>query len=140
MKNLNFTHFLIIFLTVLLMSFTKPIETKKQMIGTWQICRSDSSLETKLGGKEGATRYFIIGQKTFVIADVDLNENTFVADFIGSYSLDNNIYKEQIKYTHPSLKSFKGNVLKFQINLKNGYLIKKGIDNSYNEIWKYIEL
>ena len=140
MENLNQRYLMAFLLSFLLLSFTKPDETKINLVGTWQICRADLSPETKVGGKEGATRYLIIGENTFVVADVDLTGKTFVADFMGTYKMNKNIYTEHIKYSYPSLKSYLNKDYTFKLELKNGMLYKNGINNSFNEIWKRIEL
>jgi len=140
MKNLKFNYLLIAFFTLFILSSNTSIGKKTDLVGTWQICRPDYSPETKLGGREGTTRYLIIGQNTVVIAEAAISEKTFIAMFIGTYSIDNDNLMEQILYTNPGLKSYKDKVLNYQIELKDSFLIKKGIDNPYNEIWKRIKL
>ena len=140
MKNLKISHLLLITLVVLLMSFTKSDETKNSLIGTWQICGSDSQVEKNLGGKEGNTRYKIIGETTFVVADVSLSDNTFTGDFLGTYTIDKNIYTEHIKLTYPGYKNYKDQVYTFQFELKNDLLIVIGTNNKFNETWKRIKL
>jgi len=133
-------HLIIALAAFFLLSSSKYAGKKIDLSGTWQICSQDYKLETKLAGKDGATRYLIINENTIVIVEANLTDKTFVAAFVGSFTIDKNTSIEHLILTNPALKSYQDKFLNYQIEMKDGFLIKKGTNNPYNEIWKRVEL
>lgn len=140
MKTFQFKHLLIALAALFFLSGSKSADKKIDLSGTWQICSQDFKIETKLSGREGATRYLIINENTIVIVEANLTDKTFVAPFVGTFTIDGNTSTEHLILTNPGLKSYQDKFLNYQIELKDGFLIKKGTNNPYNEIWKKIDL
>ena len=115
-----------------------PTNTNK-LIGTWQLCKSDSTVSTDMGGQVGTAEYKILTGETFTVIMVENNKKIFMGEFSGSYTIKDDIYTENIQYSHPSMTSGVGASNTFKFELKNGYFIIKGTNNVWNQIWKKIK-
>lgn len=56
--------------------------------------------------------------------------------FIGSYTIDNDVYTETINLTDKNVSSFKGVKNSFKFRIEKDLLYLKGTNNQYDEIWK----
>lgn len=112
---------------------------KNPLMGTWQLCGQDSLISNRVNGIPGMSRYKIISDQTFIVADMNNDNKVFLGDFFGTYSVENNIYNEKIEYSHPSLKKFIGKTNSFYYEIKNDLLFIKGINNNFDEIWRRIK-
>ena len=115
-----------------------PAVTNK-LIGIWQLCKSDSTVNSDMNGQVGTAEYKILTGETFTVIMVDNNKKYFAGTYFGSYTVKDDIYTESIQYSHPSITSGVGASNSFKFELKNGYLIVKGTNNNYNQIWKKIK-
>jgi hypothetical protein len=115
-----------------------PTITNK-LIGTWQQCRPDSTLVTDISGQAGTTEYKILTGETFTVIMVENNKKFFMGEYSGSYTVKDDIYTENIQFSHPSMTSGVGASNTFKFELRNGYFIIKGTNNNYNQIWKKIK-
>jgi len=107
---------------------------KTEFVGTWQLCNYEG-----IASSTGTVRYKIITPETFVVVELNKDNNTYQSIFFGSYTLENGTYEETINFTSPALVSFKGLKNSFKLELKKDLLYSKGIGNPYNEIWKRIK-
>ncbi|MCR9293623.1 MAG: nuclear transport factor 2 family protein [bacterium] len=57
----------------------------------------------------------------------------------GDYVLEENTYVENIGFASESTSNMLGSEFKFHVEVKGDSLIQKGINNSYNEVWRRVK-
>jgi transcriptional regulator with XRE-family HTH domain len=107
---------------------------KTKLVGTWQLCDGNAKIATT-----GSVRIKLISDESFSVAEVDQDKSYFSGYFIGTYTLDNDVYTETITLTNPAMYKYKGVTNKFKIEFKGDLMYVSGIGNPYNEIWKKIK-
>ena len=128
--------------------FSNPVNSKNELtnppiknnlVGKWQICNLDSTVMTNLFGQKNTIRYKIITPETFMVVEIQTMDKLLTAVFMGTYTVSNNIYTENIQYANPLLRRYIGQKNSFNFEIKNDFLIIRGINNPYNEIWKKVK-
>lgn len=109
---------------------------RSDLVGTWQQCDSTGKA---LVMDAGVIEYKLITPENFAVLQVRKESGVFMAIFFGTYTVENNVYTEMLDYTTPSMAIAKGGKNMFNISIKNNLLYIKGINNSYNQIWKKAE-
>lgn len=134
MKKLLILSSVTIFMVFLFTGITTAQTVDKSMlVGKWQLCDSIGKLVTT-----GNTRVKFITKESFSVTEINQNEKTLLAYFIGNYSLKNGIYTENITYANSQVQSFIGLTNNFKLKLKGDRLYLKGVGNPFNEIWQRI--
>ena len=135
MKKLIILSSITICMVFLFSSLTKAQSVDKtKLIGTWQLCDGNAKAATT-----GSVRVKIISDESFSVLEVDQDKSYFSGYFIGTYTLDNDVYTETITFTNPAMYQYKGVTNKFKIEFKGDLMYVNGIGNSYNEIWKRLK-
>lgn len=114
-----------------------PVNNK--FIGTWQLCKADSTLITDLNGQPSTAELKILTAETFTVIMVQNTNKVFMGEFSGTYAIKDGLYVESIQFSHPSMTSGVGNNNAFKYEFKNGYWIINGTNNQWNQIWKKIK-
>lgn len=134
MKKLLILSSITIFMVFLFTGLTTAQTVDKStLVGTWQLCDGSGKLVTT-----GNVRVKFITTESFTVTEINQDKKTFLAYFIGNYSLKNSVYTENITYATTQLLSFIGKTNNFNIELKEDHLYMKGVGNPYNEVWQRI--
>ena len=114
---------------------------KDSLTGTWQMCNlKDSLVETNYSGRNGLVRYKIITPETFMVIDIQKDHKALYGAFIGTYTVDKNVYTEYLKYAGNGYQKYLGEKNSFTIKIKKGLLFIKAINNKYDdEIWAKVK-
>jgi len=114
-------------------------DLQSKMIGTWEVCSNDGSPDPAYSNR-GYIVYKIITEDSFMNTDI-LEKPQEITDAVwGTYSLDNDIYTEHIKYTS-SRYSFlhKKNTNLFEVTIQGDLMFLKGINNNFTSTWKKVK-
>ncbi len=113
----------------------------EQIVGTWQLCNmKDSLVITNYNNGEGQNRYKFITPESFSVVDFSGNTKILKGAFMGSYSIDGNIYREVIQYTGTGYQRYLNENNSFSLNISGNYMTIVGINNDYGpELWKKIK-
>lgn len=109
---------------------------RSSLVGTWQQC--DSTGKT-LVMDAGVIEYKMITPETFSVIQARKEDHICMVVFFGTYNIENDIYTEMLDFATPAMVMAKGGKNAFYISMKNDLLYIKGINNSYNQIWKKAE-
>ena len=124
----------ILFLSSLTTNAQNKTRIKESLLGTWQLC--DASGKTAISGN---VRYKVITPETFVVLELNKDNHTFSGDFVGNYSVNNDgEYTESISYTYSNYTSFQNAKNTFKVEFKDDLMYMKGVNNSFNEVWKKV--
>jgi len=111
----------------------------KKMIGTWQICHEDSTINNNVFGK-GFAQYKTISENTFMNGDIQIQHKTIYNTIWGSYSLKNRIYTEFVEYTGSGYHNALGEKNSFEVRVEGDLLFLQGLNNGYGKtIWKKVK-
>lgn len=113
--------------------------TGSALIGTWQMCDSNGVVEENLYGKIDHIRYKIISTDKFTLIDLLSKNKQVLNSFVGSYTVDKDIFTENILFTNSNFNSLLGNTYSYNYKIENDLLFIAGINNSYNEVWKRVK-
>jgi hypothetical protein len=114
----------------------------EDLIGTWQLCHPDGTLWTNVFKEEGMVRYKSITPNSFSVTHINLIDKKVVGSFLGSCTLENNIYTENIKYKDTyweNIPLFKGET-HYKIYIKDDLLYIEKINGSFKETWRKLDI
>lgn len=126
-------------LTIISCGTQKGNTVKNALIGTWQICNSEGVVEQNLYGNKDQIRYKIISSDKFTLIDLNSRYNKVLNSFVGSYTVDKNIYKEHILFTNSNFNNLLGDTYSYKYKIKDDLLTIEGIGNPYSETWKRVQ-
>ncbi len=126
-------------LTTISCGIQKSSTAKNALIGTWQICNSDGVVEQNLYGNKDQIRYKIISTDKFTLIDLNSRYNKVLNSFVGSYTIDKNIYKEHILFTNSNFNNLLKDTYSYKYKVKDDLLTIEGIGNPYIETWKRVQ-
>jgi len=109
------------------------------LIGTWQICNSDGVVEENLYGNKNQIRYKVISSDKFTLIDLNSKYKKVLNSFVGSYTVNKNVYTEHILYTNSNFNNLLGDTYSYTYKIENDVLTIDGIGNPYNETWKRVK-
>lgn len=109
---------------------------KAKLIGTWQ---QVDSLGNPVRVSPDVSEYKIITPETFTVVQSINSKGFFIGIFLGTYTLENDTYVENICYTNPAAIKAIGTKNLFYATLKNDLFYISGINNPYKQIWKKID-
>lgn len=120
--------------------FNKHAPLNEQIVGTWQLCNSKDSTAITNFGKDGQQRYKYITPESFMVVDFIDKSNQMYGAFMGTYSIQSNIYTENILNTGSGYQRLLNEKNSFSLTIDGEYMSIKGINNGYGpELWKRIE-
>jgi hypothetical protein len=107
----------------------KLFERNNPLIGRWELCSMD-------GQEKPNVRQKVYVKDSYIVLEVDKNDNTTYIDFVGKISHDDdNKITETVIYTDSRIKHMRSRSFKFSYKVEGQYLYLKGIDNVFNETW-----
>lgn len=109
---------------------------RSKLMGTWQQCDSTGKV---IIGDAGVIEYKMITPEAFSVIQARKEDHICMVVFFGTYNIENDIYTETLDFATPGMVMAKGGKNAFYISMKNDLLYIKGINNSYNQIWKKAE-
>ena len=111
----------------------------KKMIGTWQLCNKDSTVNTNFWNK-GFIRYKTISENSFMNADIQKEHKTIHNTIWGTYLLKNHIYTEFVEYTSYGYNYALGQRNSFEVEIKGDLMFLNGLNEDYGRtIWKRVK-
>ncbi|GAA3963114.1 transcriptional regulator with XRE-family HTH domain [Mucilaginibacter dorajii] len=121
------------------LSTKKAISSPNPLVGTWQILNSNGIRDTMYSNQQGLTRYKMITTDRFIVLDVLYKQGLMAAAMSGPYTIDNNIYTENITTAGNGYNRFLGAKNAFKYKITDSLLYINGINNPYNEVWKKVK-
>lgn len=110
--------------------------SKKDLTGTWMWCDNFGNPQSSEYNGMKTIRYKVMAESSMVWIEVDQNTNIAYMLYFGSYDVVKGKFIETSDYTSEGLEGDRGFVNHFDMSIKNGVWHVKGIDNSYDEVWK----
>ena len=110
----------------------------KEIIGTWQMCKQDSTVNTNLFNK-GFVRYKIVSDKSFINVDIKQHQRDNYNTIYGSYELRDGIYTEFVETTSSGYKHFLGVKNPFNIKIVGDLMFLEYFSDRSIEIWKKLK-
>lgn len=109
---------------------------KEKLQGVWVLAGTPEKMEEppKTGG-----RLKFIGNGVWTLTQVDPQSGKEVYHHGGTYSLSDSEYAEKVEYANENTADLVGKTFKFSIKIDGDLLTQKGIDNSWNEVWKRLK-
>ncbi|MCW3786008.1 DUF4488 domain-containing protein [Plebeiibacterium sediminum] len=112
----------------------QQLNLQKRIDGKWQMCNADSTINII----NGMTSYKIYSKGNYSHIKVIEESNSIALSIWGNYSLNNDVYDESPMYVTPNISSVSGNHFHFKLKIDGDYLVIKGINNGFNELWKRV--
>ncbi|OJU54581.1 MAG: hypothetical protein BGN96_12935 [Bacteroidales bacterium 45-6] len=109
-------------------------ENTNPMLGTWIQCNAQGESMYS----NNAAEIKVITPETFTVMVIDKEKKMFMAELLGTYTLDKDTYTETITHSNPQIVGYTGRVNIFKITFKGDLLILEGQNNTYNQTWKRI--
>jgi len=108
-----------------------------KIIGTWQLCKKDSTVNTDIYNK-GFKRYKIISNRSFVNVDIKKQKN--YNTIYGSYELKDGIYTESVESTSMGFRHILGQRNSFKVKIVGDLIFFEGQNKDYGKtIWKKLK-
>jgi len=109
----------------------QSLVVNEQLVGRWELCTPDGKLVTTPN-----VRQKVYTKNSYVVLEVDKNNNTCFVDFIGTITAEGeDKINEQVIYPNAQIKYMLSKSFKFFYKIEGDYLYLKGMDNTFNEIW-----
>jgi len=109
----------------------QSLVVNEQLVGRWELCTPDGKLVTTPN-----VRQKVYTKNSYVVLEVDKNDNTTFVDFIGTITAESqDKITEKVIYTDSRIKPMLSKSFGFFYKVDGDYLYLKGIDNTFNEIW-----
>lgn len=103
----------------------------ERLIGRWELCTPEGK---PMGGTQ--VRQKIYTKNSYVVLEVNKEQNTTMVDFIGTLTAINEGQIVEVPiYTNSGIPNMLFQSFSFLYRIEDNYLYLGGIDNSYNEIW-----
>jgi len=122
MKKLSFKVFMVLAILATTISCSverQAINSKRNLIGTWQQCNNaDSLVRTDRYGEKGMISQKIISSDSFALTDIQTNEKNVLGTIIGSYTVDKDTYTEFCQYTDFRYRNHFGEKNSFNFKIK----------------------
>ncbi|SHG56145.1 protein of unknown function [Salegentibacter echinorum] len=128
-----------VMMTIISCGVQKVNSPKDDLIGTWQMCNAAGEVEENLYGNKNQIRYKIISSDKFTLIDLNSKHKQVLNSFVGSYTIDKDVYTEHILYTNSNFNTLLGDTFSYKYKIEDDLLTIEGIGNPYNEIWKKVE-
>lgn len=143
MKRLKILFIPVILVCILLLAVSYNANAQrrlqKKIIGTWQICGSDSTVLTNLYNTADKSRYKVITNETFMLTDFAGEKKQINHSLWGTYTLKKGDYTEFVQYTSPDFINLRGGMYAYKIEIKDDLMIIYGINRESREIWKKVK-
>jgi len=133
------TLYLSFLITLLIVTYALS-KTEKQryqsaaLIGTWQYCNPEQYSALK----KQKIREKIITKNNFSVFDIDYKKRHIISGAKGKYSVNNNVYIENINTTTNDSVNQIDSELSYTFKIVNNLLYLEGINNNCTEIWEKV--
>jgi hypothetical protein len=111
---------------------------KSKIVGTWQLCNKFTQQVDTSYGETSQMRYKMITPTNFMVLEVKYDLKVLYGAFLGSYTLEKDVYTEFIDYAGSGYGLYLGQGNRFKIKIKGDLMFIKGINNPYEEVWKKV--
>lgn len=112
---------------------------QKKLIGTWQLCKPDGTIDKNVYGFTNNSRIKIITKESFSGIAFNSSNNNTIGHFWGTYILEKGKLSEKIKHTSPNYSGWIGTTISFSVRVKKDYMYVTGLGSGINEVWKKIK-
>lgn len=111
---------------------------KSKIVGTWQLCDKQTQQVDTTYNDFNQMRYKLITPTNFMVTEVKYYDKVLYGGFLGTYTLEKDVYTEFIDLTGAGYKIYQGQGNRFKIKIKGDLMYIKGLNNPYDEVWKRV--
>ncbi len=112
-----------------------PVDAK-QLMGAWILIGSPGKT---IDPPAKGGRYLFFGDNQWAITQANPDSGDVMFHHGGNYTVSGNDYAETIQYANPSTATLVGKTLKFKLRIEGDLLMKEGVENEWNEVWKRVK-